>query len=138
FYWSNSGDDTCFYIVSIGNKIGLIDCLGRVVFPIIYDEIKNLWNDIHVKTDIRVKKDNLYGLYHAEQQILPIKYDWIGLVLTRSSSKYDYCINASQNGCWGMYDSHGSLILPHDYDEINYEPTNTDEGFLVNLNSEKK
>lgn len=134
FYWSNSGDDTCFYIVSIGNKIGLIDCLGRVVFPIIYDEIKNLWNDIHVKTDIRVKKDNLYGLYHAEQQILPIKYDWIGLVLTRSSSKYDYCINASQNGCWGMYDSHGSLILPHDYDEINYKPTNTDEGFLVKKN----
>lgn len=130
FYWSSIGDDACFYIVSISSKVGLIDCFGRVVFPIIYDEIEDLGHD----KEIRVKKDNLFGLFHEEQQLLPIEFDWIGLVLTLTSSKYEYCINASKNGGWGMYDSLGNLILPHNYDEIKYEPTNSVEGFLVKKN----
>ena len=47
FYWPK--DNHYVYIVKVGEKEGLLDSTGRLVFPIVFDEIKNTSDYILVK-----------------------------------------------------------------------------------------
>lgn len=124
FYWPT--DNYYVYKVKVGGKEGLLDSTGRLVFPIVFDEIKN------TSDYILVKQNDLYGLYQREKQILPIEYDEIKHEITPANSKYDGLLLVSKKHSWGVIDSLGNIVVPIKYDIIEYNSGGRgDEGFVI-------
>lgn len=130
FYWptDNYTDNYYVYKVKVGEKEGLLDSTGRLVFPIVFDEIKN------TRDYILVKQNGLYGLYQREKQILPIEFDEIKHESTFANSKYDHGLFlVSKNHLWGVFDSLGNIVEPIQYDKIEYHHRGVglDECFVI-------
>ncbi|MDP8162949.1 WG repeat-containing protein [Pasteurella skyensis] len=75
-----------------------------------YDDIAG---DYNFKDLLRVKKDELYGLFTKEEkEIIPVKYPYI------SKMKGDFIKVATADSLYGAYDTTGKIIAPAIYKRL--------------------
>jgi hypothetical protein len=97
------------YHVSLNNKWGFVNKNGKIVIPLIYDEVK-----VDIAEEIIVSLDNKWGLINETGAILiAIKYDAIdnfngGLALVKL------------NGKCGFINKSDKIVVPIKYDEVGY------------------
>ncbi len=100
FFWH------CKTYVWLNNKVGVIDTNGKVIIPIIYDDISFTIGTIGVK-----QKDK-WGLYNFKGKL--IKKPTFQEVKTQS-----YVLTGIKlNDKWGFIDSNGRIKIKPIYDEI--------------------
>jgi hypothetical protein len=109
----NSGFNVLYPVYDIKNtkggkgKVGLIDSLGKFVFPVEFDRIR--WVDSVFIT----QKDNKFQLYSYDFQLLLQDYDSIDYI-----NSYKDHILLKKNGKFGLIHRDGTYILPTEYDVI--------------------
>jgi len=96
------------YQVCTSFKVGLIDTLGDIVFPIEFDHIQ------YVDSTFIVKKNNYYFLYDAFfRPINSVAYD--------SVSYSDFVHNqliVKKDGLYGLLNRNGTFVLPINYKSV--------------------
>lgn len=96
-------------VVYSNGLCGKIDSDGKIILPIIYDEIGSFG---------RVKKQGLWGLVKNGEQIIPCEY----IVLGGSVIHDDYWSHEPsryKNGKWGAINLfNGTISLEFEYDEV--------------------
>lgn len=119
-YMENTGE----YLVSIGNKYGIINNQGKSKIDLAYDEIKVLDEDLGLYV---VKQDNKYGVLNSNADIIiHMEFEEIGIdksLYKDSDIKNEYllfdnCIVVKRDNKYGIYNKGGKLILPMEYDGI--------------------
>jgi hypothetical protein len=64
-----------FFKVYIGNKVGLIDTMGKEVVPVKYEDVEVVLGE---KTLVKFKEKEKWGIMDLSANvILPAKYDWV-------------------------------------------------------------
>lgn len=98
-------------VVYSNGLCGKIDSDGKIILPIIYDEIGSFG---------RVKKQGLWGLVKNGEQIIPCEY----IVLGGSVIHDDYWSHEPsryKNGKWGAINLfNGTISLEFEYDEVKF------------------
>lgn len=99
-------------------KRGLIDTTGKVIIPLIYNEIDHLCGEKIVGAE----KDGKWGFLNLKnEEVIPFIYDNVkgygdGLIAVKEGDK------------WGFIDIEGKQILPFKYDEVIFA---FDDGFAL-------
>jgi len=86
-----------FLKVYIGNKVGLIDTMGKEVIPVKYEDVKVVLGE---KTLVKFKEKEKWGIMDLSANvILPAKYDWVcyneGKVIFAVLDNKPYAFDAS-------------------------------------------
>lgn len=96
-----------YQVQNLKGLSGVIDEKGKILIPIIYDEINSLKGD----SVAVVKSKNEYGLIQTNNKIVyPINNDWI--------SKYDDFYIVANNGKAGIINKKLDTILGFNYQDI--------------------
>lgn len=119
-YLENTGD----YIVTSGNKFGIINSQGKSKIDLEYEEIEVLDEDLGL---YKVKQNNKYGVLNKNGNIIIfIENDEIGIDVSLYKNTniknpyilFDNCIPVRKDKKWGIYNKNGKLILPIEYDTV--------------------
>lgn len=119
-YLENTGD----YLVSNGNKFGIINSQGKSKINLEYDEIKILDEDLGLYV---VKQNEKYGVVNQSGNVIVyIENDELGIDTSlfkdaNIKNKYllfENCIPVKRDEKWGIYNKNGKLLLPIEYDSI--------------------
>ena len=130
-----------YRIIAEKDKCGLIDFTGSEVLPFDYDEI-DTWRG--GETDVlllRVKKDNLNGLYTLDgEEVLECKYSYFfdyeeekyktSLVNIGGTDDGDYITG----GKWGLIDRNGHILVPCEYKKVS---TYSSLGYIKGINGDE-
>ncbi len=109
----NSGFNILYPVYEIKNtkggrgKVGLMDSLGKIVFPVEFDRIQ------YIDSVFITKKNNHFQLYSYDFQLLLQDYDSIEYIST-----YKDHILLKNGGKFGLIHRDGTYILPTEYDVI--------------------
>lgn len=89
-----------------GTKLGLLDNMGNIIFPVENDMI----NNVDIKRYCTVKKNNLYGIYFMDTNIkTPVEFDRV----YADGTGY---VMADKNKKGGVFNIKGEQIIPFEYD----------------------
>lgn len=116
--------------VKIGDKWGLLDAFGKELLPVKYDLIKESHNQNSPIT-IFLQLNKKWGLLDADfNLIIPTEYDQFQKVngFYYSSKNVDGNVKkiklnhlkAKKKDKWGIIDYQNNVILPIEYDDVNY------------------
>lgn len=136
-YLENTGD----YMVTSGNKFGIINSQGKSKIDLEYEKIEVLDEDLGL---YKVKQNNKYGVVNKNGNIVIfIENDEIGVdsslykdsLIKNPYILFDNCIPVQKDKKWGIYNKNGKLILPIEYDTIGCvvgtSSTNSTENVVV-------
>jgi len=99
-----------FFLVGMNDKVGLVDTLGNIVLPIIYD---NIFLDGH--SDFRVQKDGRFGIFdYLGNSVIPATYESIRYI----DDKYGIVLGA--NSKFGLINRAGDTLAPFKYSYMEY------------------
>jgi hypothetical protein len=112
--------------VRLGDRVGLIDWNGKILIPIQYENLMQLYHYNESFLSL-VQLNEKWGIADSTgKEIFPIRYDSIFYTNTRYSSA-----KVRLNKCWGFVDKSGAELIPIIYDEIS-------SNYLNKLNLVKK
>ena len=93
-------------IVELGKKFGFINLEGQIVVPVIYDGAKHFNNGL-AKVCIQKGKKEVYGIVNAAgEEIIPVKYSWIGDVSDEGLIPVE-----NTKGKYGFIDLNGKIVI---------------------------
>ena len=94
-------------------RVGIIDTSGRVILPMVYQDIKKVYDS----NLLRVVNDDKYGLIDQTGKIrIAAEYDYID----RINSKKEHLFFVRRNGKMGVMDQYGQLVIPLEYENIQF------------------
>lgn len=90
-------------------KSGLINDKGKIILPIIYDEVDN---GVY-ESAVRIKKDGLYGLADINGNVIvPTIYE------DSHGSLHNGLLAVKSDGKWGFIDRNNNVIIPFQYKSV--------------------
>jgi hypothetical protein len=96
-----------YYFAENKKKVGLVDTLGTLAIPIVYDAVN------YVTAGFVVKQDKKYGLVNTANKVLiPIIHDYL------YNSYENDNLKVVDDGKTGLADINGNMILPVEYDGV--------------------
>ncbi|MFY7740711.1 MAG: WG repeat-containing protein [Flavobacterium sp.] len=99
-------------IVEEKGKSGIVDYIGTVILPLEYDSINYLTNYSSDGILLVLTKNNKNALYTNRKFFTEFDYD--------SMTSFQSSIKVEKNKKHGLMDAKGKIILPIDYDTIEY------------------
>jgi len=115
--------------VSLNGKKGMIDTTGKVVIPILYDDLFESSFDRYQLYGVVVNLNEKYGLVDRNgKEITPIIYDQISFDFDgHEISKYAL---VQKNGKWGCVDNKtGNALISMKYDKIQFSSVADESNF---------
>lgn len=96
-----------YYFAENKKKVGLVDTLGTLAIPVMYDAI------YYASAGFIVKADKKYGVVNtANKVVIPLTHDYV------YSNYENDNLRVIDGGKSGLADINGNMILPVEYDEI--------------------
>lgn len=99
-------------IVEENGKLGIVDYAGTVILPLEYDSINYLTNYSSDGILLVLTKNNKNALYANRKFFTEFDYD--------SMTSFQSSIKIEKDKKYGLMDATGKIILPIDYDTIEY------------------
>lgn len=99
-------------IVEEKGKSGIVDYIGTVILPLEYDSINYLTNYSSDGILLVLTKNNKNALYTNRKFFTEFDYD--------SMTSFQSSIKVEKDKKYGLMDAKGKIILPIDYDTIEY------------------
>lgn len=108
-------DNERSFIVSIGNKCGILDSNFRVKIPVKYESLEMIFpNKIAAK-----EQRKIVFIDHKGRALSTVKYDWVEPFQYEHMDPYENGLaEVGINGKKGLINGYGKVIIPGIYDEI--------------------
>lgn len=115
--------NSIYWTVYLNNLVGVIDCNGNVIIPIVNKSIE-LFSDEDDKL-FPVMKDDRYGYVDTTNRlIIPYQYE------TASNFRKGIAI-VKENGIWKLIDKKNKLLTLLDYEPLNIRRNFFSEGLII-------
>ncbi|NJL75393.1 MAG: WG repeat-containing protein [Saprospiraceae bacterium] len=102
-----TSQETILNVYMQADQFGLIDTLGTLVLPTIYNEIGTYSEEL-----VAVKKAKLWGFADPKSNAsIPCRYEAV-------SSFHDGLAAVKQDGKWGFIDQNGHTVIPFSYTKV--------------------